>query len=157
MLERRRLRQLKTLLRVRQTVENQRARALASAEANVQRKQEDRRQIERYQRSMLDEAQAATTDAVDAPKADDVFQFERHLNARGIDTDATIRELQGAAEQSRTELRQAMQRRQVAESLVTRSRRRIQEHVDDETRRLQDEMNIVRAAAARQRSEREKG
>lgn len=119
-MNRRRLRTLNTLVRVRRRQEDLKAQAFARAQRDVQNAVEQRAGLEVYQRRMLDRAgELMQGEEVDASALRLVYQYERHLGRLVVERDAQIRQLEKVADSKRGDLESALKNRRMVERLET--------------------------------------
>lgn len=146
-MNRRRLKTLSTMVRVRRRQEDLKAQALAQAQRDVRNAMEQREGLEMYQRRMLDRAgELMLGDDVDASAVRQVYQYERHLARLSIERDADIRRLEQVAEGKRQELETALKNRRVVEQLETRAVERYRQFRNDLEQKHNDEIATVRAS-----------
>jgi flagellar FliJ protein len=109
-----------TLLRIRQRQEDQKSMALAEARRALQAARVRQAGIVEHQRAMLAQAAALAQARFDASEVRRYYQHERHLAQLAVEQDATVRQLEHAAETRRGELEEALKRRRVVERLRER-------------------------------------
>lgn len=145
-MNRRRLKTLETMVRVRRRQEDLKAQALAQAQRDVRNAIEQREGLEAYQRRMLARAgELMAGEDVDASAVRQVYQHERHLARLAVERDADIHRLKQVAEAKRMELEAALKNRRMVEQLETRAVEQYRQFRNDLEQKFNDEIATARA------------
>ena len=134
-----------TLGRVRKHQETQRAQALAQVRRTVRELEEQRHELESYQKRILVEAGRQSTEPK-ARRMQALYQFQRHL---GLLTDKKEVEIDGLTQEVETRrlaFEESVKNRRIVERLVERAEEDARKHFARRTQRLQDEFASVHFA-----------
>ncbi len=145
-----------TLARVRKRQEEQRAQVLAQARRVVSSLEEERRELETYQKRMLEEAGRQASEPV-AGRLRALYLFERHLCRLADEKEVEIEARRHDAEERRGEFDEAVTRRRIIERLIEKAEEDIRHSVRRRTQRQHDEIASIQFAreSLRQRRENE--
>ena len=134
-----------TLGRVRKHQEQQRAQALAKARRRVRALEEQCRELESYQRRILEEAERHSAEPK-ARRMEALYQFQRHLGQLADKKEAEIDGLLREVEERRLAFDEAVKNRRIIERLVERAEENTRKHFARRTQSLQDEFASVHFA-----------
>ena len=143
-----------TLARVRRHQEEQRAQALARARRVVSGLEDQRRELEAYQKRILEEAGRQASDPV-AADLRALYVFERHLVRLADDMDVEIEARRHDAEGRRGEFEEAVKRRRIVERLIEKAEEDVHDRIRRREQRQQDEIAAIQFARESLRRRRE--
>lgn len=141
-----------TLMRVRQRQEEMKAAALAEILRAIQVTEQQRDEIARQQRQIIEQARQATQREFRAASVEDFYRYERHLARLAVEKDARIVELRAAELVRRKELETAYKSRRMVEKLNDREQAAYSAHVNKKEQAALDETATNHAAMANGRN-----
>jgi flagellar export protein FliJ len=135
----------KTLLRVRQRMEDKRSTDLAQTRRRIQAADQERSALERQQVRMLETAAGRTQAAFSADDVQRYYQYERHLSRWLAEKDAEIVSLQQVETERLAALEEAMKEKRMTERLHERAWENHRALLAQLEQKLTDETAVVRA------------
>lgn len=138
-----------TILRVRQRQEELRAAALAEVRREIRVLEEQRDEIVRQQRAMIEQAQAAMRQECRASDVQGYYGYERFLARLAVEKDARLAELRRIEAQRRDELEAAYKSRRIMEKLSEKERDAFLAAAGKKEQAVLDETAVNHAALSR--------
>ncbi|MCH7910071.1 MAG: flagellar FliJ family protein [Candidatus Hydrogenedentes bacterium] len=143
-----------TLARVRKHQEEQKAHALAQARRVVGGLEEQRRELEAYQKRVLERAADHASEPI-AGRMRALYLFERHLGRLADEKDLEIEAGTRDAEERRREFDEALKQRRIIERLIEKAQKGLQKRFRRSEQRHHDEIASIQFASDSLRLQRE--
>lgn len=138
------------LLRVRKIQEQGRSQVFAEVQRKIQGLRDQRKDLEKYQRNVLDRAgaEAGSQAGPNAAHMRALFQFERHLKKLNDEKGTEIDQHLVTAETRRAELEEAMKQRRIVEKLIENATRDMAYETNRREQRMHDDLASMLFARA---------